>query len=85
MNIMKKQNYRAQMKALQESIGKPVTIEYISHGSKCREETTLRNVDPFVNVEVDELGIVGIPFIGYGSAIQRITGADGQFYIRIQK
>ena len=72
---MRKQNYQAQMKALKESVGKPVTVEYVWYGSKHRDETTLRNVTPFVNVEVEG---AGIPFIGYGSAIQRITGEDGQ-------
>ncbi len=72
---MRKQNYQAQMKALQESVGKPVMVEYVSYGTKYRQKTTLRDITPFVNVEFDSLGI---PFIGYGSAIQKIIGENSQ-------
>src|SRR3989344_1395795 len=61
-------------KKLRNHIGKKVRVDYIEYGSLCSEESTLRNVEDYVNIEIESCGI---PFVGYGSAIQRITDKRG--------
>ena len=61
-------------KKLRNHIGKKVRVDYIKYGSLCSEESTLRNVEDYVNIEIESCGI---PFVGYGSAIQRITDKRG--------
>ncbi|RLB08904.1 MAG: hypothetical protein DRG59_03810, partial [Deltaproteobacteria bacterium] len=63
------------LKALRNNIGKGVKIEYVWYGIPQEEESTLRNVEDYVNIEIEG---AGIPFIGYGSAIRRILGENDE-------
>ncbi len=61
--------------ALRNNIGKRVRVEYVWYGVPQEEESTLRNVGDYVNIEIEG---AGIPFIGYSSAIRRILGENGK-------
>ena len=63
------------LKALRNNIGKRVKIEHVWYGVPQEEESTLRNVKDYVNIEIEG---AGIPFIGYGSAIRRILGENDE-------
>jgi predicted RNA-binding Zn-ribbon protein involved in translation (DUF1610 family) len=60
----------AQMNRLPDFIGRQVEIEYVSYGTLRCESGELRYVAPFVNIQI---GSTLTPFIGYGSAIRRIS------------
>lgn len=72
---MRKQNYSSQMRALQENLGKSVTVEYVHYGSRYIEQKKLKTVHPFSSIEFNN---AGIPFIGYGAAIRKITDKKGE-------
>jgi hypothetical protein len=70
---MSRLRIKEQMSRLPDFIGKQVKIEYVNYGSLQFDTGELREVAPFSNVLV---GSVGIPFIGYGSAVRGIALAD---------
>lgn len=59
-----------QMDSLSEFVGKQVEIEHVFYGNLQNEVGEMREISPYGNAVV---GCSGIPFIGYGSAIRRIT------------
>lgn len=63
------------MESLKTHIGKRVTIEHVWYGTLHKEKSRLRGLENFVNVETENSGI---PFVGYGSAIRRITAENGK-------
>ncbi len=60
---------------LSNNVGKKIRVDYVHYGSPESEESTLKNVRDYVNIEIESSAI---PFIGYGSAIQRIISKDGE-------
>lgn len=63
------------MEELRKNVGKNVSVEYAWYGSEYKERYILKSVDEFTNIE---FGNLGIPFVGYGCAIQRITDENGR-------
>lgn len=64
------QKIKEQMDNLSKFVGKQVEIEHVCYGNLQRDVGELKEVNPYGNALV---GCSGIPFIGYGSAIRRIT------------
>ena len=63
------------MDTLKQKIGKYVEVEYITCGGQRVACGILNIVGDFTYIEVNENGY---PFVGYGCAIQRITGGGGE-------
>jgi len=59
---------------LRGAVGQKVRVDYVWYGISHSDERTLKNVEDYVNIEVEGSGI---PFVGYGSAIQRVTDEKG--------
>lgn len=62
-----------QMTRLSDFLGKQVEIQHVNYGALQHDTGELREVLPFSNALV---GGCGIPFVGYRSAIRRISLAD---------
>jgi len=65
------------MERLKERIGERVTVVYVWYGVQYCEQGVLKAVNDFKNIEITS---AGIPFVGYGCAIQKIIGKDGELY-----
>lgn len=74
MRKTNKKNSRKSFSRLKKNIGKRVKVEYVWYGTPLKEEGTLKRVEDYVIIQVN--GVL-IPFIGYGSAIQRIMNENG--------
>lgn len=59
-----------QMDSLSSFIGRQVEVESVFYGSPQKKAGELKEVNPYGNIV---FGAAGVPFIGYGSAIRRIT------------
>jgi len=59
---------------LRGAVGQKVRVDYVWYGISYSDERTLKNVEDYVNIEVEDFRI---PFVGYGSAIQRVTDEKG--------
>ncbi len=78
MNRIREHRIREQMERLSQFIGQTVEIESVNYGSIRRETGELREVDAYGSVVV---GGIGIPFVGYGSAVRRIAVGDDVIYL----
>lgn len=58
------------MKNLKETVGKNVSVEFVSGSHITRETGILKIVENFENIQV---GCLGLPFIGSDTAIRSIT------------
>jgi hypothetical protein len=65
------------MERLKERIGKRVTVVYVCYGVQFDVQGVLKAVNDFENIEIT--GAV-IPFVGYGCAIRKVIGKDGELY-----
>jgi len=63
------------MEELRKNIGKRVRVEHVWYGVSQEEDSILRRVNDYTNIEIEG---AGIPFVGYGSAIRRILGEKGE-------
>lgn len=63
------------METLREYIGKEVTVRYVGYGQPQTKKGVLKGMTDFSNLELEG---AGIPFVGYGSAIQEIVGENGE-------
>jgi hypothetical protein len=59
---------------LKEAVGQKVKVDYVWYSSPHSDKRTLKNVEDYANIEIEGSGI---PFVGYGSAIQRVTDEKG--------
>lgn len=60
---------------LKEHIGEDVSYTGWWYGVRQEETAKLKEVNDFTNVVI---GSMGIPFVGYGAAISKITSKDGE-------
>jgi len=63
------------MEELRKNVGKSVNVEYVWYGSEHKEKGVLKEVNDFANIELKS---AGIPFVGYGCAIQKIIDENGK-------
>lgn len=73
-NIINIMRMREQIKNLQQAIGQKIRIDYVWYGSQYSDERILKGVNDYINLRIEN---IVIPFVGYGSAIQRITDEKG--------
>ena len=68
------------MKTLEKNIGRKVGVEYVRDGTPQTDKGILKRLMDFVNIVIEDSArsIISIPFVGYGIAIRKIIGENGE-------